>query len=224
MDILNWLYLRKQQLIKTEANNAATDIVILGAEVPFTQRGDGYQSYAMSLANAVEAGCIENNTYRTGVYNEYPYIVTPSLIKTCTRIQSTGGMVPENTIIEGFKIAGVIDISSGPVDAIYLGTVQYTPDSGFSGWKVTGQVSAYDGDTDTQAYSTFSNKVFLNDDTTGSLVETFEMRFVIDTFAPGMADVYLIYAANTANNVNGTISFEFESLGFEGVTPTLVIY
>ena len=49
MDILNWLYLRKEQLIKTTVNNPTTDLLVLGAEVPITKRGDGYQSYAMTV-------------------------------------------------------------------------------------------------------------------------------------------------------------------------------
>jgi hypothetical protein len=56
MTILNWLYLKSQQLIKTKANNANTDLVILGAEVPFTKRDDGYQDYAMTLADATQSG------------------------------------------------------------------------------------------------------------------------------------------------------------------------
>lgn len=38
MDILNWLSLKRQQLIKTTPNNVKTDLIVLGAEVPFTQR------------------------------------------------------------------------------------------------------------------------------------------------------------------------------------------
>ena len=49
MTILNWLYWKKEQLIKTTVNNAATDLLVLGAKVPFTTRGDGYQDYANNL-------------------------------------------------------------------------------------------------------------------------------------------------------------------------------
>ena len=65
MDILNWLYLRKQQLIRTEANDASTDLLVLGADVPFTTRGDGYQSYAMPLANAIQSGNVGNTKHYT---------------------------------------------------------------------------------------------------------------------------------------------------------------
>jgi len=63
MDILNWLYIKRQQLIRTEANNPSTDLLVLGAEVPFTTRDDGYQSYAMPLANAIQSGNVGNTKH-----------------------------------------------------------------------------------------------------------------------------------------------------------------
>jgi hypothetical protein len=65
MDILNWLYLRKQQLIRTTANNAATDIVALGADVTFAKRDDLYKTYAMTLKDLSVAGDIANTGYYT---------------------------------------------------------------------------------------------------------------------------------------------------------------
>jgi hypothetical protein len=63
MTILNWLYWKKQQLIKTKANDAKTDLIVLGAEVPFTKRDDGYQDYAMTLADATQSGCTANTKH-----------------------------------------------------------------------------------------------------------------------------------------------------------------
>jgi hypothetical protein len=63
MNIINWIYLKKQQLIRTEANNADTDLIVLGAEVPFTTRDDGYQDYAMTLKDAVQSGCKANTKH-----------------------------------------------------------------------------------------------------------------------------------------------------------------
>jgi len=63
MTILNWLYWKKQQLIKTKANDAKTDLIVLGAEVPFTTRDDGYQDYAMTLKDAVQSGCTANTKH-----------------------------------------------------------------------------------------------------------------------------------------------------------------
>jgi hypothetical protein len=63
MTILNWLYWKKQQLIKTVANDPKTDLIVLGAEVPFTKRDDGYQDYAMSLSDATQSGCKGNTKH-----------------------------------------------------------------------------------------------------------------------------------------------------------------
>jgi hypothetical protein len=46
MDILNWLGIKKQNLIRTTLDSPK-DLVILGADVSFQKRGDKYQSYAI---------------------------------------------------------------------------------------------------------------------------------------------------------------------------------
>lgn len=49
MDILNFIYLKRAELIKAQVNDPTTDLIVLGAEVPFTTRDDGYQVYAMTV-------------------------------------------------------------------------------------------------------------------------------------------------------------------------------
>lgn len=51
-------------LIRTTANNPNTDLIAVGADVGFQQRGDSYQTYAMPLKDLVQAGCEAN----TGFY------------------------------------------------------------------------------------------------------------------------------------------------------------
>jgi len=46
MDILNWLRIKKQNLIRTTLDSPK-DLVMLGADVSFQKRGDKYQSYAI---------------------------------------------------------------------------------------------------------------------------------------------------------------------------------
>jgi hypothetical protein len=65
MDILNWLYLKTAGLIKTKAVDPNTDLVALGANVGFNRRDDQYQTYAMPLKDAVQAGNIGNTGYYT---------------------------------------------------------------------------------------------------------------------------------------------------------------
>jgi len=49
MDILNWVYLLKNRLIKTAVINPEEDLVILGSNVSYAKRGDKYQSYGMTV-------------------------------------------------------------------------------------------------------------------------------------------------------------------------------
>lgn len=63
MDILNWLYLRTAGLVKTTANDANTDLIALGANVGFNNRGDQYQTYGMPLSDAVQSGNVGNTKH-----------------------------------------------------------------------------------------------------------------------------------------------------------------
>ena len=65
MDILNWIYLKREQLIRTKANNPDTDLVALGANVGFNKRDDLYQTYAMPLKDLIQAGNEANVAYYT---------------------------------------------------------------------------------------------------------------------------------------------------------------
>lgn len=89
MTILNWLYWKKQQLIKTEANNADTDLIVLGAEVPFTTRDDGYQDYAMTLKDAVQSGC-KANTKHYELNRAVTDVVTVDTVKGIIDITGMG--------------------------------------------------------------------------------------------------------------------------------------
>jgi hypothetical protein len=63
MDILNWLYIKSQQLIRTKANDPNTDLIVLGANVGFNRRDDQYQTYAMPLKDAVQSGNVGNTKH-----------------------------------------------------------------------------------------------------------------------------------------------------------------
>jgi hypothetical protein len=49
MDILNWVYLLKNKLVKTTVQDPTQDLVILGNNVSYVKRGDKYQSYGMTV-------------------------------------------------------------------------------------------------------------------------------------------------------------------------------
>lgn len=70
MDILNWLYIKTQGLIKTTPSNAETDLVAIGGQVPFTTRDDGYQTYGMTIKDLSVAGDVANTAYYTLDYSQ----------------------------------------------------------------------------------------------------------------------------------------------------------
>jgi len=64
MDILNWVYLLKNRLIKKEVQDPAQDLVILGSNVSFAKRGDKYQSYGMTVEDFAKAiGGLQGESY-----------------------------------------------------------------------------------------------------------------------------------------------------------------
>lgn len=125
MTILNWLYWKKQQLIKTEANNADTDLIVLGAEVPFTTRDDGYQDYAMTLKDAVQSGC-KANTKHYELNRALTDTVTVNTVKGIIDITGLGSSVsltptPAFASTVAFKINNPdLDLTVANRDNIYL--------------------------------------------------------------------------------------------------------
>lgn len=218
MDILNWLSLKRQQLIKTKPNDAKTDLVILGAEVPFTQRGDGYQNYAMSLADAVNSVVDDSYTYNTEVYTEFPYIITPSMIKGATVIND-----PNFGKLVTYKIAGAVDIQgSNPIDSIYLGTIEMLSGFYFGEYKLTGIVTFFDG---AEFYnSALANGADVLDLDTNLPIAADVMQIVVNTPSVFEKDLYLNWSSAAALTISATVIFELEILVFENAELTFTVY
>jgi hypothetical protein len=153
MTILNWLYLKKQQLIKTEVNDAATDLILLGAQVPFTTRDDGYQDYAMTVQDFTDqlnldrltAGTRElvlddtgNLTLNTGdlTIQTDPLLGNDIVIRATNIVQIEGGtgiLNDENNGGDAYFNAGDGSDSDGAADAGDGGNVVvYAGDAGNS--------------------------------------------------------------------------------------------
>lgn len=229
MTILNWLYWKKQQLIKKTANDAKTDLVVLGAEVPFTKRDDGYQDYAMTLADAVHAGCTENNTLYTGIYDNPSFAIGyPVLLKTCTKVIDTPGFptfVPVD--LQGWKVSGSVYIGEGLAGgAIYLGSVENLTGS-FDNfpWKISGTVYIYDSNLGEEVYSTLANGADVWDDASGTAAQC-KLQFIPDYY-PGGFDLYLTYSqpsTGPGSKIEAVVSFEYEFLEDTNVEPTFTYY
>jgi hypothetical protein len=102
MDILNWVYLLKNKLVKTTVQDPTQDLVILGNNVSYAKRGDKYQSYGMTVedfaASIVPAPGTQMN-YVTGILDpeaESDFIQLPDTIVSGSDTYNTyklGGIV-----------------------------------------------------------------------------------------------------------------------------------
>lgn len=111
MDILNWLYLRKEQLIKTKANNPETDLVAVGADVTFAKRDDQYKTYAMPLKDFSVAGDVANTGYYTLDIND-TIVVNVTTQKGVIEVIGGFGSDP----LPGFASAAPIVIANAEMD------------------------------------------------------------------------------------------------------------
>jgi len=224
MDILNWIYVKTQNLIRTTPNNSKTDLIVLGAEVPFTKRGDGYQTYAMPLSDAVTSVCEENNQYKTSIFETYPYAILPSMLKTCTSVKQTGnGMFPLNEKLDGYKIGGAISLNNVlPNDLVYLGTLENTNTE--LPWKLTGSVTAFDDNFNNNLITALANGAYVTDTQTMLTVSS-EMYILHDAYSTGI-DFYLVWGASTSNTIIAEVTFEIEFLNADFVSgaPTFTVY
>ena len=218
MDILNWLYLKKQQLIRKLANNAETDLVVLGAEVPFTQRGDGYQTYGMTLKDAVASGCQANSTYKAGIYDIFPWIIEPSMLATCTKIEdfpAAPTMFAANLV--GYKVGGATFVNNDNYVVEYIGTVEINTNSSGSyiPWKTSGSVNTYGDGIVSNVTSAFAAGALVRDlGNSDDYVPADYMGIYLDEYTTGAFDMYLVVGSTTSagNIVADLISFEYESI------------
>lgn len=230
MTILNWLYWKKQQLIKKTANNAETDLVVLGAEVPFTKRDDGYQDYAMTLKDAVASGCQANSTYKAGIYDVFPWIVEPSMLPTCTKIEDYPAFPTAFAAnLVGYKVGATTFVNNDNYVVEYIGTVEIA-DSNFTSylpWKTSGNVTTFGNGFVSNMGSAFAPGALVRDlGNFDQYVPADYMGVYLDEYAPGSFDMYLVVGstASAGNIVADIISFEYEFLAVEGLDVKFTIY
>jgi hypothetical protein len=127
MDILNWLGIKKQNLIRTTLDSPQ-DLLVLGADVSFQKRGDKYQSYAMPAKDFIEAGLIANTAHY-----ELDITVTNTVtvntirgIIDITGMGTTAFLTPDPAYATSYPFLinnPDLDLSVGNIDNIY---VQYS--------------------------------------------------------------------------------------------------
>ena len=94
MDILNWLHIKKQNLIRTTLDSPQ-DLLVFGADVSFQKRGDKYQSYAMPAEDFLAIG--KNPQF---ISTADGTVVTG----TTSATKSTSVLIPANTVAPGDSV------------------------------------------------------------------------------------------------------------------------
>jgi hypothetical protein len=136
MDILNWIYLRTNGLIRTTANDPQTDLVALGADASFAKRGDKYLTYGMTIADLANASDVVN----TGYYSINLNTALSSVVDVTTKkgvieiIMETPEIDPQPAFASAVSLYinnAAMDFTN--LDAIYMQhSVYYSPEFGDS--------------------------------------------------------------------------------------------
>lgn len=158
------------------------------------------------------------SAYKTNIFVNYPYAVEPSMLKTCTSIEQIGnGMFPPGNNLQVYKIGGTLSLNDeSSADIIYLGTID---NLNFSiPWKLSGSVDAYDDNFGTYIQSALATGASVTD-TSLNIIASTDLISIMPQYFPGGMDLYLVYVADTINNIDATISFEFEFATVNSDTP-----
>lgn len=184
MDILNWLHIKKQNLIRTTLDSPQ-DLLVLGADVSFQKRGDKYQSYAMPAKDFIEAATIANTAH---------YELDITVTNTVT----------VNTI------RGIIDITGMGTSAPLTPDAAYATSVSFAISNLDLDLSAGNRDNIYAQYSVYYNRA-LTDNTIPYLISTGisvpSLQFTLYNANPAVAsannwdgELYVYYELYTINN------------------------
>ena len=222
MDILNWLYLRKEQLIKKTANNPKTDLVVLGADVTFAKRGDQYQTYAMTVEDLGKTFAMHLDT--TLFAYPYNYVVTPVMTETADTITGTNFFFGNTVSLKSYKISGKIAVGTN-FNLWPIGTISDdTPLNGDLPWKVSGVVEAFDDITGNYLQTGLADGARVADTAGGTVNADFCTIMEDYNSTPGSIELYLAVASTTAiGDIYGNVAFEYEIFVDESINLVFTV-
>lgn len=171
-------------------------------------------------------------TVNTPIYDIYPYIITPNLIKTQNELSSFTGFGFYGLGFTGYKMSGTIELSNETDYFIYVGSIE-TEDFSYGDFvpsKISGVATAYDGATYIQNALGYTIELV---DSTSTLVQT-AFEVIADPYSYVNGDGITISGLDifinayplglSTGNVTGVISYEYDFLMPLGVTPTFYLY
>lgn len=222
MDILNWLYIKSQQLIKTKANNPSTDLIVLGAEVPFNKRNDGYQTYAMTVEDFGKTFAQQLDS--TLFAYPFNYVMVPVMNESADTITGTNFFFGNKVSLKSYKISGKIAVGTN-FQLWPIGTISAdVPLNGDFPWRVTGVVEAFDDNTGNWLQTGLADGANFSD-TAGGTVNTDFCTIMEDyNSTPGSIELYLAVGSTSASgDIYGNVAFEYEIFVDESINLVFTV-
>jgi|688.fasta_scaffold43162_10 hypothetical protein len=173
-------------------------------------------------------------TVNTPIYDTYPYIITPNLIKTQNELSAFSGL-GIGFGFTGYKMSGTIDLSGGTSYSIYVGSIEMEDFSigDFFPSKISGVVTAFDVANNIYIQNALGYTIELIDDASTLSQTAFEViaeyySYVVDGITISGFDIFInaysIGGIAPTGNITGVISYEYDFLMLLGSTPTFILY
>jgi hypothetical protein len=206
MDILNWVYLLKNKLVKTTVQDPTQDLVILGNNVTFAKRGDKYQSYGMTVEDFAAYVASTTDTqmnYVTGILDpeaESDFIALPDTI-------TTNGSNLYNT----YKLGGIVNFNGIGVSSYsyLIGVI-----SGDQTLELINDATVIGATTGVTTYGGVSGKFTVNalvkDASTGAAIPLTFATIVLDNTIAGLDDYFVSIVAVAGAPWVGTAFIDIE--------------
>jgi len=205
MDILNWVYLLKNKLVKTTVQDPTQDLVILGNNVSYAKRGDKYQSYSMTVedfaASIVPAPGTQMN-YVTGILDpeaESDFIELPDTITT-----------DNGDLLKTYKLGGIVrfDVPGQSSYSYLIGVI-----SGDTGLRLINDATVI-GAKGVTTFSGVSGKFTVNalvkNASTGAAIPLTFATIVLDNTILGLDDYFVSIVAASGVPWVGTAYIDIE--------------
>lgn len=205
MDILNWVYLLKNKLVKTTVQDPTQDLVILGNNVSYVKRGDKYQSYGMTVEDFAAYVASTTGTqmnYVTGILDPE---AESDFIQLSDTITPDGGD-PLNT----YKLGGIVNFSAPGISSYsyLIGVI-----SGDVKLRLINDASVI-GATPVTTYDGVSGKFAVNalvlNASTGAAIPLTFATIVLDNTIAGLDDYFVSIVATAGAPWVGTAFIDIE--------------
>ena len=206
MDILNWVYLLKNKLVKTTVQDPTQDLVILGNNVTFAKRGDKYQSYGMTVEDFAAYVASTTGTqmnYVTGILDpeaESDFIALPDTI-------TADNLILYNT----YKLGGIVNFSVPGISAYsyLIGVI-----SGDARLRLINDASVIGAGPQVTTFGGVSGKFTVNalvqDASTGAAIPLTSATIVLDNTIAGLDDYFVSIVAVAGAPWVGTAYIDIE--------------